>query len=348
MVEALLAASRASHAAVGLFSTRRLAVIEAEVASSAGPDGRDEVLLAINRTFGLHGLQQPEPQETSSSDRAVLWISSEACLIGVPRKHSEPLPFVALVRPPSQQAFQRWHFDVARLALCHERGQLAWLQSEQADASSGAIDAIMSRLDVACMLVGAGRELVYANRAVADLLRDRRAMRIADGRLWAAGGDRQRELAAAIQAAAIGDPRRAQALVLRDDDGVAPLVVICLPLPGEEARALVILGGRSRGGNLAELLLGAFGLTGAERRLAGGLLAGRSLEEAADEAGIRISTARGYLKAIFAKVGVRRQGELVAFINAMVPPIAWTPGAREAGRRPRVERVVRPAKVPLG
>jgi DNA-binding CsgD family transcriptional regulator len=298
-------------------------VIEAEVASSAGADGRNEALPTISRTFGLHGFRQPEPRETSSSDRAVLWISSETCLIGVPRKHSEPLPFVALVRPPSQQAFQRWHFDVARLALCYERGQLAWLQSEQADAAgSGAIDGIMSRLDVACMLVGAGRELVYANRAAADLLRDRRAMRIVDGRLSAAAGDRQRELTAAIQAAAIGEPRRPQALVLRDDDGVAPLVVTCLPLPGEEAKALVILGGRSRGGNLAELLLGAFGLTGAERRLACQLLAGRSLEEAAEETGIRISTARGYLKAVFAKIGVRRQGELVAFINAMVPPIA--------------------------
>ena len=98
-------------------------------------------------------------------------------------------------------------------------------------------------------------------------------------------------------------------------------MVTCLPLPGETQRALVLFGSRGHCGELAELLLGAFGLTGAERRLACRLLAGQTLEQACEDTGIRVSTARGYLKAIFAKTGVRRQAEFVAVIGALVPPV---------------------------
>ena len=234
------------------------------------------------------------------------------------------MPFVALVRPRINQEFPAWQRDVARIALLYESGRLEWSRSNSADdAGGGAIDEIMSRLDIACALVDAGRNVIYANRAAGAWLRGQGALRVADGRLSAVGSERQRQFAAAVQAATLGDPRRAQALVIRDEDhGSAAMVVSCLPLPGEDPRALVVFGNHARSGEPADLLLGAFGLTCAERRIACRLLAGRTLEEAAEEASIRISTARGYLKAIFAKTGVRRQGEFVAVIGALVPPVS--------------------------
>jgi DNA-binding CsgD family transcriptional regulator/PAS domain-containing protein len=63
--------------------------------------------------------------------------------------------------------------------------------------------------------------------------------------------------------------------------------------------------------------LGAlYGLTPAEERLAGALAAGSSLAEAAEKLSIRMSTARGVLKSVFAKTGTRRQASLVSLILA--------------------------------
>jgi DNA-binding CsgD family transcriptional regulator len=63
-----------------------------------------------------------------------------------------------------------------------------------------------------------------------------------------------------------------------------------------------------------------FGLTPAETRLLSRLLAGRTLEEAAAEFGIAISTAKTHLRAIFAKTGVARQADLVRLGASLVPP----------------------------
>jgi len=60
-------------------------------------------------------------------------------------------------------------------------------------------------------------------------------------------------------------------------------------------------------GGLAAL----YGLTPAEERLATLLGAGSSLSEAAAQLSIRLSTARGMLKSVFAKTGTRRQASLV-------------------------------------
>ena len=56
------------------------------------------------------------------------------------------------------------------------------------------------------------------------------------------------------------------------------------------------------------------GLTPAEARLASHLAGGTSLEEASESLGVSIHTARTQLKAVFAKTGTRRQGELVALL----------------------------------
>jgi len=59
----------------------------------------------------------------------------------------------------------------------------------------------------------------------------------------------------------------------------------------------------------------AFDLTPAEVRLAQGIARGHSLEEVAAAIGIKITTARTQLAAIFAKTGTRRQAKLVALLG---------------------------------
>jgi DNA-binding CsgD family transcriptional regulator len=60
-----------------------------------------------------------------------------------------------------------------------------------------------------------------------------------------------------------------------------------------------------------------YGLTAAEAQLAEAIAAGLSLEEFADRAAIRISTARTHLKRIFPKVGVNRMSALVGVVLRM-------------------------------
>lgn len=70
---------------------------------------------------------------------------------------------------------------------------------------------------------------------------------------------------------------------------------------------------RADGGRrLVERLRYAYGLTGAEARLACALVDGASLREASARQGITYSTARGYVKSLLQKTGTHRQAQLVA------------------------------------
>lgn len=61
-----------------------------------------------------------------------------------------------------------------------------------------------------------------------------------------------------------------------------------------------------------ELLMQRFELTRAEARLTQSLVLGKALEAAADDIGITVSSARTYLKRVFAKTDCKRQAELVS------------------------------------
>lgn len=66
-------------------------------------------------------------------------------------------------------------------------------------------------------------------------------------------------------------------------------------------------------------LMKLFSLTPTEARVALLMSDGRSTKNAADIAGVTYETMRSTLKAVFAKCGVRRQGELVALVHRSLP-----------------------------
>jgi DNA-binding CsgD family transcriptional regulator len=63
-----------------------------------------------------------------------------------------------------------------------------------------------------------------------------------------------------------------------------------------------------------QLLKDLFGLTSAEARLARTISRGDTLEETAHSLGIKLSTARTQLAAVFAKTGTCRQAQLIALL----------------------------------
>jgi DNA-binding CsgD family transcriptional regulator len=66
------------------------------------------------------------------------------------------------------------------------------------------------------------------------------------------------------------------------------------------------------------LLCAMFGLTSTEAGLAHEIVAGRSLQQAADHLDISVGHARQRLKAVFSKTGTARQVELVALLAKLV------------------------------
>jgi DNA-binding CsgD family transcriptional regulator len=63
----------------------------------------------------------------------------------------------------------------------------------------------------------------------------------------------------------------------------------------------------------------AYALTPGESRLAGLLLLGQGLRQAAEAMGINYGTARAYQKVVFQKVGVHSQAQLVSRLLADAP-----------------------------
>ncbi|MBR0757434.1 helix-turn-helix transcriptional regulator [Bradyrhizobium jicamae] len=101
-----------------------------------------------------------------------------------------------------------------------------------------------------------------------------------------------------------------------------PIVIQLQPVPPAArspflgARAILLI--RDLEGNVTfdqNLLATTFELTPAQARLAAKLARGDSLEDAAEDIGVAIATARNQLKAIFQKTGTHRQAELVALFH---------------------------------
>lgn len=131
-----------------------------------------------------------------------------------------------------------------------------------------------------------------------------------------------------------------QAIVrLERDEALGPCFAYLVParnLPqavGAPADALALVFPPSEEtGRLWASLRESFGLTPAEARLARKLKDGRSLKEAADELSVSVNTVRNQLRAIFDKMGLTRQSDLVrtlaelSQVAGMMEPQAALPG----------------------
>jgi DNA-binding CsgD family transcriptional regulator len=172
-------------------------------------------------------------------------------------------------------------------------------------------------------LVDADLRLVYANRAMDRLLRDRRGLALRQGTLQAT-----QPAAHARLRACIGD-----ALACRDEDAVEPVPVV-LSLPGRTALvvhasavagtlgrylptrrlALLTIAGAAGADVSCDELRAVYGYTRTEARLARSLARGDSLRGAAEAMGVSYGTAKVYLKTVFEKTGVHSQAQLVSRI----------------------------------
>ncbi len=101
------------------------------------------------------------------------------------------------------------------------------------------------------------------------------------------------------------------------DDGLIPITVSAAFHRGENGVAShfsLVLSDPTRMRATASGIAAALKLLPSEARVVLGLAEGGSVEEAAELAGVSVSTARTYLKNVFQKTGVSRQAELVRLV----------------------------------
>ncbi len=193
--------------------------------------------------------------------------------------------------------------------------------SRLADANAG-LRCALEHVPVGVMLAAADGRMVGHNETAARILAAGDGLRLERGRLVAepaAGDERLQALLAAA-----GDGERAgasQARLTLERGHRAPLQVLVfpagrpLPEPGPQVGAAIFLCDPERHIQIAPAALAQlYGLTPAESRLAGLLVGGMALTEAAIELGVSHQTVRTHLKRIFTKTGTNRQAELVGLL----------------------------------
>jgi DNA-binding CsgD family transcriptional regulator len=166
------------------------------------------------------------------------------------------------------------------------------------------------------------RGTVLDVNAGADALFDDE-FRVSKGRLVARDQQAQRGLDELVQKLAVAkdsDTLAAEPILVRRERNAA--IIVRLPsvpavvrgsFPGARALLTFTVLKPNPGPN-PYLLITAFNLSAAEARLAAIIAEGRTPDEAAKQLGIARETARNQLKAVFAKTGTHRQGELVALL----------------------------------
>lgn len=197
-------------------------------------------------------------------------------------------------------------------AALRSRGEALSAPVEQLPAKA-AIDL----LTCGVIVLGQRGQVLFTNQRAGTLLARRDGILVENtGICRASSGEDTRRLHAAIRTARDGGASEALTIETRDhgalrvvvrprtDDGGDAGTLICLYLFAEDDDPAVE----------PDLLRGMFGLTPSESRLAAALAAGLSLEAAAEAEHWTLNSARTYLKAVFGKLGVSRQADLVRVV----------------------------------
>jgi DNA-binding CsgD family transcriptional regulator/PAS domain-containing protein len=186
--------------------------------------------------------------------------------------------------------------------------------------------AALDRVELGILRCDRRARLLYANRTGEEILQDGGALRTECGLLTAATLATTRALRSAVAQVARGECPTECSLPLQRPGG-PPVAAAVAPLAdspathrlfsNSEPAALVMLRDPLRDPvQPVARLQRLFHLTPAEARMAWMLTAGKPLQEIAPFEGVTRETARTRLKAIFGKVGVHRQAELVSLLRS--------------------------------
>jgi PAS domain-containing protein/DNA-binding CsgD family transcriptional regulator len=190
-----------------------------------------------------------------------------------------------------------------------------------------ALEAALDRLTFGVLITdGAGRVLLL-NYAAEEIAAANDGLLLQGGRLGATRAEEAtaltRCIADAVRTAGRRNGQGGGSICISRPSGRRPFAVLVAPLSPETAlaaeyqlpAALILITDLDRRPEvLGRRLVELFGLTAAEACLAVALVAGKRLEDIAEERGVRMPTLRTQMRAILDKTGTHRQADLMRLI----------------------------------
>jgi DNA-binding CsgD family transcriptional regulator/PAS domain-containing protein len=237
--------------------------------------------------------------------------------VGFTKQH---FAYFSLQRSRRQGHVQREDIELFELVRPHLAQAVAIADSLDTLAAHRRFsDAMLNALPQAIFGLDHTGSLLFVNASGERMLERRDPMASRAGRLAAAIGPQQPQLNALIENALAGGPGGAMRLFRTD--GRQPCTVRVSPLVLDEAErfldpaVLVIVSDPAAAGAIdGETLRALYDLTPTETRTAAALADGHSIQSAAQLLGVSGETLRSHLKAVFRKVGVSRQQDLVRIL----------------------------------
>lgn len=213
--------------------------------------------------------------------------------------------------PAPATASRSEHALIASLAPHFVRAHELHRQLAEADEERNLLEGLMNRLPLGMALVDNEGQAVSLNRAMLSLVRSGGPLQLEAGRLVSQPAATLLDAIRQVSDGATSD----LALPLEEGSTQLSLWVSRMDIPqreGSRARRVLVLAASRGARALSETgLCHLFGLTAAEARLTQQLALGHTLEAFAQAQSVSLNTAKTHLKHVFAKLGVRRQSELL-------------------------------------
>lgn len=254
-------------------------------------------------------------------------------LLAVLARGARPITggLMVLSRDPSWAPTDEDRALLEMLAPYLIRGVMLGLRLNERRSSIDALLGVFDSLVLGVVLLDACGNVSFANQSAADLLGTSPGL-ARPGRAHAAEQRKRTEALRALIRREMGGTTGALSYP-HPDDG-RPLYITSTPLSWSgvnvlpDARFATALFLGDPGGaapEAANALRRLYGLTPAEERLALALASGKTLAESARALGIRLSTARGVLRAVFEKTETNRQASLVRLVLTAVGQVRQEP-----------------------
>jgi DNA-binding CsgD family transcriptional regulator/PAS domain-containing protein len=243
------------------------------------------------------------------------------CMAAVITRRQNHAPTLTCLRGLRKGEYAEEERQIGKFLLPHLCR--AWTVYEQLEIFAAG-ESILDKLPVGVVFLNSGGVAMYCNRAAEEIFRANEGLslqagmvcaevRSADGLLRRALHDALspgRQLGQAAVAVPRTSGRRSYQVVMAPvrtrfrhvPSSATPLAVALITDPERPALPKIAL------------LMQLYGLTPKEAALAGKLADGESVEQAAEEMGMRYQTARTHLRHIFSKTGTSRQTELLLLV----------------------------------
>ena len=254
---------------------------------------------------------------------------ADAMCIGLARDN-EVIGSCVFGRARADGRFREDEIALARLLAPHAQRALAFSRMFQLAAlRADAFEAALEGAGVPTLLVTDRSELVHANSAAQAELERGDALRMAGLRVTGGSPSTDRDLSQALAAARERPDANPDNLNVRLDAKGRQLKLLPLPRNSQRgllapgAAAAIVMTGRSRPDRpddeaLANRLVARHGLTRSEAAVAVEIAKGDGRAAAAARLGIRENTVRTHLSAVFDKLAINRQAQLVRLIEGQV------------------------------